>query len=159
MSVLAAATGSDLPQLQGWLSLLQESLASEGRFRWRLAGTSMEPTLPDSCQIEIVPVQGSVSLGSVVVFAGGSALVAHRLVHRSGCYLVTQGDGRREPDRWLLPAQLVGRVDKAWVGGRVIWPTRAEAGWRWFWVGRAWWLAALRRARRLLSSVRRNQMP
>ncbi len=144
-----------LPALQGWLPLLQESLAREGRFRWQLAGKSMEPTLPDGCQIEIVPVQGAASLGAVVVFASNSALVAHRLVHRRGRYLVTQGDGRREPDRWLLPAQLVGRVDKAWAGGHEIWPRDGESLRRWRWVGRAYALAGRRRLRSLL--LGRNQ--
>ncbi len=116
----------------------------------------MEPTLPDGCQIEIVPLWGAVPIGSVVVFAGGSALVAHRLVHRRGRYLVTQGDGRREPDRWLLPAQLVGRVDKGWVGGRVIWPRRGEALMCWRWIGRAYVLAGQRRLRCLLNDVSRR---
>lgn len=148
-----------MPGASGWLSLLQESLEREGSFRWRLEGKSMQPTLIDGCEIEIVPVRGKVPLGSVVVFASGSALVAHRLVHRSGGWLVAQGDGRREPDRWLRPVQLVGRVNKARVGGRTTWPGRGEALLRWFWVGRAWWLAALRRARRLLSDGRRDLLP
>ena len=143
---------SQLP-LQGWLPLLHESLAREGRFRWQLAGKSMEPTLPDGCQIEIVPLRGAAPLGSVVVFAGGSHLVAHRLVHRRGRYLVTQGDGRREPDRWLLPAQLVGLVDKASAGGHVVWPGRGEALLRWRWIGRAYALAGRRRLRRLASRI------
>lgn len=159
MSSPANSTDMGLPQLQSWLPLLQESLASEGVFRWHLAGKSMEPTLPDGCQIEIVPVQETVSLGSVVVFAGGSALVAHRLVHRSGRYLVTQGDGRREPDRWLRPAQLVGRVDKARVGGRVMWPGRGEALLRWFWVSRAHVLAGLRRLSRARPGARKGTTP
>ncbi|MCB9132530.1 MAG: S24/S26 family peptidase [Anaerolineales bacterium] len=147
--------GDGLPQLQSWLPLLQESLAREGRFRWQLAGKSMEPTLRDGCQIEIVPIRDAISLGDVVVFAGGSALVAHRLVHRSGRYLVTQGDGRREPDRWLQPTQLVGQVDKAWLDSRVIWPGRGEKVLRWRWIGRAYVLAGVRRMRRLLPG--RNQ--
>lgn len=148
-----SVSGDSLPQLQGWLPLLQDSLESEGRFRWQLTGTSMEPTLPDGCQIEIVPVRDAAPLGAVVVFAGGSTLVAHRLVHRRGRYLVTQGDGRREPDPWLLPAQLVGLVNKVSAGGRPVWPGRGEALLRWRWIGRAYALAVLRRLRRLVSGV------
>lgn len=151
-----SVSGDSLPQLQGWLPLLHESLAREGRFRWQLTGKSMEPTLPDGCQIEIVPLRSAPPLGSVVVFAGGSTLVAHRLVHRSGRYLVTQGDGRREPDRWLLPAQLVGLVNKASAGGHLVWPGRGEALLRWRWIGRAYALAGLRRLRRLLTDVSRR---
>lgn len=133
----------------GWLPLLQESLTRAGAFHWQLSGQSMEPTLPDGCQIEIVPASGRLSLGSLVVFAAGSSLVAHRLVYRSGRYLVAQGDARREPDRWLAPQQIVGRVVAARCDGRPVWPGRGEGVVRWRWIGRAWALAALRRLRRL----------
>ena len=159
MSQSFVQEGNDLPQLQGWLPLLQESLAREGVFRWQLTGRSMEPTLPHGCQIDILPLRGGPSMGSVVVFASGSSLVAHRLVHRSGAYLVTQGDGRRQPDRRLLPAQLVGSVDKAWIEGRMVWSGRSEALTRWRWVGRAYALAGLRRMRRLFSSTTRGTRP
>ena len=153
MNEAVAPPGSDLPHLQGWLPLLQESLARTGVFRWQLTGKSMEPTLPHGCEIEIVPLSSKLPLGTVVVFASGSSLVAHRLVHRSRGYLVTQGDGRRAPDRWLLPAQLIGLVEKARSDGRRIWPGRGETLVRWRWVGRAYALAGLRRMRRWLPST------
>ncbi|MEZ4768877.1 MAG: S24/S26 family peptidase [Caldilineales bacterium] len=140
----------DLPQLHSWLPLLQESLLRERVFRWQLTGKSMEPTLPSGCEIEIVPLPARLPLGTVVVFANGSTLVAHRLVHRSRGHLVTQGDGRRQPDRWLVPAQLVGLVDKARIDGRLVWPGRGEGVRRWRWIGRAYALAGLRRLRHLL---------
>lgn len=159
MSQSLALEGNDLPQLQEWLPLLRESLAREGVFCWQLTGRSMEPTLPDGCEIEIVPLRGRLSLGDVVVFASGSALVAHRLVHRRGAHLVTQGDGRRQPDRWLRPSQVVGSVGKARVAGRLVWPGRSEAVARWRWVGRAYALAGLRRMRRWLSPTARRTRP
>lgn len=136
------------------------ALARTGVFRWQLTGKSMEPTLPHGCEIEIVPLSSKLPLGTVVVFANGSSLVAHRLVHRSRGYLVTQGDGRRAPDRWLLPAQLMGWLKKARSDGRRIWPGRER---RWC-VGVGWdvpyALAGLRRMRRwfAIHSIRDSHM-
>jgi hypothetical protein len=122
----------------------------------------MQPTLPPGCEIVIVPPgpwsdRGAAApLGSLLVFASGSALVAHRLVMRRGRYLITQGDGRREPDRWLLPQQVLGRVVAAYDGERKLWPRPTEGAARLWWVGRALALAASRRWRRLFAPGRRN---
>ena len=135
-----------LPNLATWLPLLRESLARQGRFRWPLRGASMLPTLPSNCEITIVPLPDKLALGSLIVFAGrDSALVAHRLVHRTGYHLVAQGDARWWPDPWLDPAQVLGVVSAATVDGLCIWPSRIEALLKWFWVGRATGLWLLRR--------------
>ena len=137
-----------LPHLATWLPLLRESLARQGCFRWPLRGGSMLPTLPSNCEITIVPLPDSLPLGSLIVFAGrDSALVAHRLVHRTDRYLVAQGDARLRPDPWLDPAQVLGLVSIATFSGRRVWPSRIEALLKWFWVGRAACLWLLRRAR------------
>ena len=137
-----------LPNLATWLPLLRESLSRQGRFRWFLHGSSMQPTLPPDCEIAIVPISDKLPLGSLIVFAGNdSALVAHRLVHRTDRHLVAQGDARLQPDPWLDPAQVLGRVVEALVNGRRIWPSRFEALIKWRWVGRAYGLWLLRRAR------------
>ena len=142
--------------MQSWFPLLQETLAREGVFRWQLSGQSMEPTLPDGCEIEIVPASGEIPHGTVVVFAGDGALVAHRVVHRSGSYLILQGDGRRTSDRWLLPGQVLGSVVASYHHGRRIWPGRAERLSRWRWIGRAFALAGLRRGQRILRGFRKD---
>ena len=137
-----------LPALAAWLPLLRESLAQQGRFRWPLRGVSMRPTLPPNCDITIVPLPGKLPLGSLIVFAGrDSALVAHRLVHRTRRHLVAQGDARWQPDPWLDPTQVLGLVATATVDDRRVWPSRVEALLKWFWVGRAAGLWLLRRAR------------
>jgi hypothetical protein len=140
-----------LPHLHQWLPLLQESLAQQGRFRWQLRGMSMAPTLPPDCEIEIVPASPTLPLGALLVFADNSSLVAHRLVHRSPPFLVTQGDHRWEPDRWLRPSQVLGVVAAAYRAERRIWPSAWEPVLRWFWIARAGLLWLLRRLRRLLS--------
>ncbi len=109
---MADGTGTDgdaLPNLHQWLPLLSESLAREGRFRWQLRGGSMRPTLPPDCQIEIAPPPQVIPLGALIVFASGSALVAHRLVYRADPFLVAQGDHRREPDSLAAPQPGAGR--------------------------------------------------
>ena len=137
-----------LPNLATWLPLLRESLARQSRFHWPLRGVSMQPTLPADCEITIVPLPDHLPLGSLIVFAGrDSALVAHRLVHRTARHLVAQGDARQQPDPWLDPVQVLGLVSAATVDSRRVWPSRIEALLKWFWVGRAAALWLLRRVR------------
>ena len=144
------AAGDSLPNLQQWLPLLGESLAQHQRFRWQLRGASMSPTLPSGCDIEITPPPATIPLGALVVFAGNTSLVAHRLVHRAPPFLVTQGDHRREPDRWLRPEQVLGVVAAAYLDQRRIWPRPGEHLLRWRWIGRAYLLWLLRRLKRLI---------
>lgn len=139
-----------------WLPLLREALAHEGRFRFPLRGASMRPTLPVACEIEIAPQPSCVPLGSLVVFANGDALVAHRLVRRKGDVWITQGDGRLAPDRPLAQAQVLGVVTAAHRDGRRIWPGAAEGVVRWFWLARYHLLRPLRFARRCLRAVLRR---
>lgn len=133
-----------------WLPLLQEVIAREGRFRWRVEGGSMAPTLRPGSEIEIAPVHVPPSLGDVVVFVADGALIVHRLVHRSRGLLVTQGDGRDRPDRPVQPSDVLGRVIEARHGGERYWPTsfsRAIAMW---WVLRYHGYHLLRWGRRLV---------
>ncbi len=127
-----------------WAPLLREALAAEGRFRWPLRGASMRPTLPSACEIDIVPLPDQTPLGSLIVFASGNTLIAHRLVRRAGKYWIVQGDGRLGPDRPLLPEQVLGLVTAAHLDGRCIWPSAAEKAARWYWVARHHLLRPLR---------------
>lgn len=118
------------------LPLLHDALQREGRFRWRLSGSSMWPTFPLDCEIEIVPLPpGGPQIGDVLVFLSRDILVAHRLVRRAGRQWVTQGDGRLGPDPPLRPEQVLGQVASASLDGRQFWPRRAEK------MRAAWWVA------------------
>lgn len=119
-----------------WAPLLREALAAEGRFRWPLRGASMRPTLPPACEIDIVPLPNQTPLGSLIVFASGNTLIAHRLVRQTKKRWIVQGDGRLGPDRPLLPEQVLGLVTAAYLDGRRIWPSPAEGVARWCWVAR-----------------------
>jgi hypothetical protein len=147
--------GSALPPVRDWLPLLRQGLAQEGSFRWRLVGNSMRPTLPGECQIDIVPLGRRVPLGSLIVFANGSALVAHRLVRKGRRHWVAQGDSRLVPDPLLPPDQVLGVVVAAYrQDGTLCWPTRLSRAISWWWIARAYGLWVLRRAWRLLPRPR-----
>jgi hypothetical protein len=141
-----------------WAPLLREALAREGRFRWPLRGTSMLPTLPVECEIEVTPLperpRERLHLGSLVVIAVGDTLIAHRLVRRAGGQWVTQGDGRRAPDPSVELGQVFGVVTEAYEGGRRCWPDRAEPALRWFWVARYYLLRPIRSAWHVLRELR-----
>ncbi len=119
-----------------WLPLLREALTAEGRFRLPLRGNSMRPTLPAQCEIDITPLAGRPRLGELIVFVVDDALVAHRLVRRTGDILIAQGDNRLGPDRPLIPGQVLGRVTSAYVNGLRVWPKAAERWVAWAWIVR-----------------------
>ncbi len=139
-----------------WLPLLRETLAREGRFRWRLQGTSMRPTLPVDCEIEIVPMPEVVRLGDLIVFVAGDTLIAHRLVRRAGQRWIAQGDGRLGPDRPLEPARALGLVAAAYRDGERCWPGPWRRPLAAFWVARHWVLRPIRAAWRRLRGAWRS---
>lgn len=134
----AAERGGTPPMLPAGvlLALLHEALSREGRFRWRLHGSSMQPTFPVDCEIEIAPLPAAgPRLGDVLVFMSGDALIAHRLVRRTDTHWITQGDGRLAPDPPLRPEQVLGQVAAASHAGQPFWPRTAKKK------RAAWWVA------------------
>lgn len=127
-----------------WLPLLRESLNRSGSVRWPLHGHSMTPTLPAGCEIEIAPLPSEVHLGDLVVFCSEEALVAHRLVHRSQGYWITQGDGLWIPDVPIESDQVLGVVTAAYVDGDRCWPGALTRFWSALWVARYHIFRALR---------------
>ena len=139
-------------QAATWVPLLQEILAREGRCRWPLRGQSMRPTLPDACEIDVVPLPVRVPLGALVVFANGDALVAHRLVRRVGGKWIAQGDNRYGPDRALEPSRVLGLVGAAYASdGHKCWPTPLSSTLAWFWIARYHMFRVIRYAARTIS--------
>jgi hypothetical protein len=125
-------------QIDGeWLRLMRAALARGECFRCRLSGNSMSPTLPESCQVEIASLPVQVRLGDLVVFLSRDQLVAHRLVDRRHGRWITQGDGRRAPDRPLDPSQALGTVAAAYdEAGRRCWPGVLPRFQAFLWVAR-----------------------
>lgn len=151
MTTPESAAFDSLPPAHQWLPLLSESLARQGRFRWQLYSSSMEPTLPSGCQIEIVELPLVIPLGALLVFVHRGELVVHRLVHRRGEFFITQGDNRNETDRRLRRTQILGIVVAAYDDKGRIWPSRAEWATSRRWLLRARWLWLRRRLKRYLS--------
>jgi hypothetical protein len=127
-----------------WLPLLQEMLAREGHFRWPLRGSSMQPTLPAACNIEIVPLRNPVRLGDIIVFSRQNALIAHRLVARKRSAWTTQGDGCLTPDAPLDPGLALGAVTAAYVANQRCWPGRLARPLGPYWVLRYYMLRPVR---------------
>lgn len=111
----------------------------------------MRPTLPPDCEIEVTPTPSTIPLGALLVFAGGSSLVAHRLIFRTRSVLITQGDNQRRPDQRLRPDQVLGVVTAAYRGQHRIWPGALEPVLRWWWIGRATTLWTHRRLKRYMA--------
>ena len=75
-------------------------------------GTSMLPSIADGDHIRLVPADGAVRVGDVVLRRRGSALILHRLVGwwpgRSGWRMLTKGDGERVLDPPAAPGDILG---------------------------------------------------
>jgi hypothetical protein len=128
-----------------WVPLLQEVISTKGHCRWPLRGQSMRPTLPPECEIDVAPLPPHVPLGSLIVFANGDALVAHRLVRRAGGKWITQGDNRRSPDRALDPTRVLGLVRAAYLPNQQqCWPSALSGALAWFWIARYHMFRAVR---------------
>lgn len=132
------------------LPVLQDVLARQGRFVLLLRGNSMRPTLPEECEIEVIPRAGAPRLGQLIVFAVGDVLVAHRFVARKDGLWIAQGDNRRGPDPPLPPEQVLGMVAAVRVQGHRVWPRRGERVRAWLWVARYHILRAARWGRQKL---------
>ena len=150
MPGLSAEVRPGVVRAATWLPLLREALEREGVFRFPLRGTSMRPTLPVECTIEIIPLPAQTPLGALIVFVIDDTLIAHRLVRRSGGRWIAHGDGRLGPDRPLEPSQVLGLVAAAHHNGRQCWPTAASRLLMVFWVARHWALWPARAVRRAL---------
>lgn len=144
------------PLASTWLPLLHEALVGQGSLRMPLRGNSMLPTLPTQCEIEVIPLSEPPALGDLIVFVAGDALVAHRLVRRSGGRLIAQGDHRLGPDSPLTHDQILGRVAGAYVDAQRVWPTPTALRIAWFWQVRYQGLRGARLLARLLRRFRRT---
>ena len=134
-----AAPPASVREVTAWtdyLPVLKAALGRAGSMRLPLLGSSMLPTLPSGCEVEIVPLTGGPVTGSLVVLVNSDGLVAHRVVRRQGEVWVTQGDGRRCDDGRISSWQLLGKVQTAYRDGRRIWPRPCEGVFAVFWVAR-----------------------
>ena len=104
--------------------LLRELAAAGATAELPVRGTSMRPILRDGDRVRVVPVTAAdVRTGDVVVLAGSSGPVIHRLVGwwpaRGAWRVLTKGDGAPRLDPPLRPDELAGRVVARVRDGRV----------------------------------------
>ena len=97
----------DLPKNE----LAAEVVRRFGELRLRVNGSSMLPAIrPDDlllirhCRIE------QAGPGDVVLYIRHRRLFAHRVISRSGTWLVTQGDGVPQADAPVTADELLGKV-------------------------------------------------
>ena len=102
------------------------ALAAGARFRFTVAGTSMEPVLRPGDEIEAMRMGESVraSLGDLVVLdLPGQGLVIHRLIwRRADGAARTRGDGSGRVDPVVAPEDVLGRVEAVHRDGRDVTP-------------------------------------
>lgn len=110
-------------------------------------GASMWPALRAGDALELVPLDGPVSPGDVVLARMAPGLVAHRVLAVSADRVLLQGDACPSPDGWVARAQLVGRAGRVRRRARVLSRSAWDRGPRW--LGRVR-LAAGRSVQRLL---------
>jgi hypothetical protein len=112
---------------------LRERLLREQAISVPAAGVSMGPDWAAAGTLTVGRVGAGERLprGAVLVYEGGSCLIAHRAVRRVAGGWITMGDGMVRPDRVVVPdAAVIGIVVA--VGGS---PDRVGRG--------AWWRVAV----------------
>ena len=103
--------------------LLRGMLASGLSVEIQARGVSMFPTLIPRQRLLVVPVSEERPLkrGDIIAFVlGGNVLVAHRLVRIGRDAFVTRGDSVSESDSPICQGQVLGRVAKASMFGRMV---------------------------------------
>lgn len=81
-------------------------------FRFQASGMSMSPFVRSGDVLTISPVAGSLKLGEVVAFRhpAGGRFAVHRIVKIRNHGFFIQGDNCAEPDGWMTPDAILGRV-------------------------------------------------
>jgi signal peptidase I len=98
--------------------LAAEVAGQFGGVRLRVSGTSMTPAVRPGDVLAVEKASFSqVDTGEIVVFARDGRLVAHRLVAKTECHLITRGDRTRRNDSPVSVAEFVGRVTDVERGG------------------------------------------
>ena len=75
-----------------YFALVEERIAAGQRVKIPLVGTSMQPTLVAGDVLTFEPLRGAPSVGDVVLFRYGNAVLLHRIVALDGDNVTTRGD-------------------------------------------------------------------
>jgi hypothetical protein len=118
--------------------LSAEVLSLGKALRFRARGSSKQPLVCDGDCLLVCPVNScSIRVGDVVLCSSDADhVVVHRVVRRQhgpdGWRFLVQGDQVRQPDGWVLPPQLYGRVtalERAGVDMDLMRPGLRALGW------------------------------
>lgn len=106
--------------------LAREILSKGGSLRFRARGLSMRPTIRDGDMLVIEPVDemSESRLGDILLYQFERQLLVHRVVRKKRYEdqpnLLIQGDAVLQPDGWVNPHQVLGRVSQVERQGRTI---------------------------------------
>ncbi len=107
----------------GYFAEILSSVIERGvPFRFQASGMSMSPFVRSGDVLTISPVDGSLKLGEVVAFRhpAGGGFAVHRVIKMGSHGLLIQGDNCAEPDGWMAPDAILGRVTRIERAGREI---------------------------------------
>lgn len=135
-------------------ALLVDLLNQQGELHYPLIGQSMQPTIPADSLLTVRPLTTEPAAGDLLVFVWAGQLVAHRLMRTvegvDGKRWITQGDNCALPDPVLTSGRVIGRVVAATYHEQLIWPSSSQTFWRWRWIIRYYFFAAMRHLRRII---------
>ena len=91
-------------------------------FRFRASGMSMSPFVRSGDVLTISPLAGPLQLGDIVAFRDSASgrFAVHRVVDLENQGLLIKGDNCAEPDGWMAPEAILGRVTRVERAGHEI---------------------------------------
>ena len=96
---------------EDFASIAQEVLGRGRALRFRAKGGSMSPFIRNGDVVEVVPLEGKINLGDIVLYRSSHGnTVIHRVIQRSKRSIITKGDSVPSSDQPMLSRQVLGRV-------------------------------------------------
>lgn len=96
---------------EDFASITQEVLGRGRTLRFRAKGGSMSPFIRNGDVVEVVPLEGKINLGNIVLYRSSYGnTVIHRVIQRGKKSIITKGDSVPNSDQPLLSKQVLGRV-------------------------------------------------
>jgi signal peptidase I len=121
------------------MTIIGAALERGQHVRLTATGGSMRPFLHNGDVVELEPLKSLPAKGDVVLVRGApdrARYILHRLVRVEGEKLFIRGDAQEHCEGPFAPGDVLGRVTKSYVNGRV---RRFDAG-LWRLAGLAWLL-------------------
>ena len=107
----------------GYFAEILSSVIERGvPFRFQASGMSMSPLVRSGDVLTNSPIESPLRLGDVVAFRDSISgrFAIHRIVGLGNHGLLIKGDNCIEPDGWMAPGSILGRVTRIERAGREI---------------------------------------